>query len=547
MSVLTSTVRCDGFSYTVPIERLNPQTIMESREKFEDFRSKGVIVAESYDAAIWKFHDEAHSPCALSFVIDEIHYKKHCEALFGCTADEYKQAVRVVITSSFGASVSYLQKLCNVLCNMANQFAVTSLASISVDFEKVVQGFLTILPGSTTYYDQMYEELEDALYDRTLRADSSARGSRQLCYYQSYLKFDRILSEFWRSAGQKERVLFFPIYLWWKLTAILPLRPTEFTLIPRKCISYAEGKPFLTVRRTKLKGARFSAEYFLDKDYAPHTYPITDDLASEIEQYVKSTDERYSACTDTLFCKTSQFEFSGNIWRENNGRYTYANLDQLLDRFYRERILSAEGGYVLRERKDSPLAVNEIEKVSLGDARHIAMISLMVSGNSAAICQALAGHDAIEMGQAYYGNVRTFVDALAWERAHNQAEVQFAYFGHVLPVRSLKVKDGACFSSKAVADDFSDCACAVSDEGAVGDCHSCRYFKTIAGQRFSAHFDDVDDKRFRKSFLLYFDVLSRAEHGDAPENEVCAAIEKFRSEVDLYMERTVLEIREGTI
>ena len=51
----------------------------------------------------------------------------------------------------------------------------------------------------------------------------------------------------------KRQELYFPLYLWWKITNIIPLRLVEFCIIPYDCIKEsADGKNYIYLRRSCL-------------------------------------------------------------------------------------------------------------------------------------------------------------------------------------------------------------------------------------------------------------------------------------------------------
>ena len=59
------------------------------------------------------------------------------------------------------------------------------------------------------------------------------KKQRSLAQFDSYFLFNDILSDFWkRDISNDTRLFYYPIYLWWRITAIIPLRPKEFILTP---------------------------------------------------------------------------------------------------------------------------------------------------------------------------------------------------------------------------------------------------------------------------------------------------------------------------
>lgn len=528
MGPFTSVVRCDGYNYILDIDELSADVVSEAEKSFHVARGKGFIIADSFWANTWLLIDEAKNTKTVNFTINQINFHRICAPLLGCSAKEYETTMRVAVTCYFGAATAMLQGYCHALCRMANKMQIDGSTDIVSGYEQAIQKFLSLLPGESAYRDDLIHRMNQAVTERTRQEKEKTKTSRPLCYYQSYLRFDKVITDFWGKASEKDKVLYFPIYLWWTLTGTLPLRPSEFTLIPRNCLSWKNGKAYLTIRRTKVKGKYLSCEYRIDADYVKETYCIPLEIAAEIESYIRATKPVYNSEIDTLFCKETQFSLA-RAGKVIVPKYLYNNLNKLLELFYENVVLSPEYEYHLRDKCETPLNEGEIEKINLGDTRHIAMISLMLSGKSELICQALAGHDIIETGQAYYGNVKTFVDAIVWERV--RMPKQTVNRDYVLPSKYTRVEGGLCFSDRTCVNDFSDCECAVSEDGEIGCCRSCSFFRPIAGKKTDV---SAKDERLKTAFLHVLDAISKAKKGLSTTDEITAAAMKLQSEVTHY-------------
>lgn len=539
MSTFTSVVRCDGYNYILDIDELDATVVSEAERNFHLACSKGFVIAESFWSNTWLLVDEAKNTKTINFTIDQIHFQRVCANLLGCSINEYETAMRVAITCFFGAATSNLQGYCHALGRLVNKMQIDGSIDIASGYELAIQKFLGLLPGESEYKDNLLQRLDQAFAERIKKEREKSDTSRPLCYYQSYLRFDKVLVDFWNTASNEDKVLYFPIYLWWTLTGILPLRPSEFTLIPRNCLLWKNGKSYLTIRRTKMKGTRLACNYRIDEDYVKETYGIPLEIATEIETYIQATAKFYRSEIDTLFCKESQFSLTSGK-SVIIPKYLYSDLRQLLSLFYKNIVLSPRYGYSLRNKSETPLSETEIEKINLGDTRHIAMISLMLSGKSELICQALAGHDIIETGQAYYGNVKTFVDAIVWERI--RMPIQVNHNDQMLPTKSIRVDGGLCFSDRVRMGDYSDCECAVSEDGEIGHCRSCSYFKPIAGKKAAV---DPKDERLKTAFLHVLDAVSKAKKGQCTKGEISAATMRLQSEAKYYTTQAAIAFNEN--
>lgn len=62
-------------------------------------------------------------------------------------------------------------------------------------------------------------------------------NQRELADFDSYFEFDDIIKDYWNSdISPEDRFFYYPLYIWWILTAVIPLRPREFLLTERDCI-----------------------------------------------------------------------------------------------------------------------------------------------------------------------------------------------------------------------------------------------------------------------------------------------------------------------
>lgn len=131
--------------------------------------------------------------------------------------------MRVMLTSFVGMAAAFLIDLAREMRRFADQ-----LENYTINYNNpicvYIEDFLELLPGESAWREQFLESVDVNAWARTHKRPAN---QRTLANYQSYFKFDRYLQEFWKIAAGAERLLYFPVYFWWELTAILPLRPIE--------------------------------------------------------------------------------------------------------------------------------------------------------------------------------------------------------------------------------------------------------------------------------------------------------------------------------
>lgn len=442
---------------------MDKETIEKSKAHFEDFRQRGIITDGDYDSPSWTITNEVNKGITISFALDELHFIRETAKKLNCTLRDYRQAMRIVTTSRFGFSLEMLQNNAATMRNFADRLELPKDYSQA----QLLADLLTLLPGESGYRKLVMQDIDDFS-----PLQSQRKEQRKLACYRSYLRFADLLDRFWKNATNVQRVSFFPVWFWYKITGVLPLRPTECVLTPRRCIRQEGNRYYLTVRRTRLKGQRQASRYSLDGDYELKEYPIPSKLATPILDYIDRTQDSYESDIDVLFCKTAQFDYLTPT-KGNDKHYTYANLRQCLSWFYRE-IVAGQFGFDIVENQDN-LMDHEIEMVHLGDTRHIAMISLAISGGSPVICKELAGHDSINISAHYYSNLVSFLDVLGYERYREQKVTVSTAYGPAVS-KQYPIADGYCQSQQVWGGDYSPCSDAVNSDGMPGCCSACKWY-----------------------------------------------------------------------
>lgn len=505
--------RFDDYFYFEIIDQLSPEVIDEAKETFEHYRSSGVIKAECYDASDWYILDGVHSPQRIRFDFDEVAFQRVCHQKLGVTLDEYRTAMRVALMAAMGRVVALTL---GALCREMRRLAVepdTFFDHLNPEHAEYYVNFLELLPGDTAWKATLITQLETEV---VRVGNARAKKARELSYAESYFLFDYYLNKFWPEASSDEKLLYFPVFFWWKVTSILPLRPTECVVTPRKCLRIGDdGKSYLTVRRTLQKRVYKAISYDMEKDYVKKEYPISKEIADVIAWYISETEKEYVSAEDVLFSKRTQVRLSGA--KSYRDQFYYGNLKSCLDRFYQEILVAKYGLRVRNEAvKTMRLEKGEIDQLQLGNTRHLAMISIMASGHSRSICRELAGHLDPDISFNYYGNLKTFLHLLSFEKAR----VETGDFGRSLPLvepASICVEDGLCTSEKTIAGDFTHCCQAVDQYGRPGTCRMCKYFVVPAGERLE-HYAKAAEDDLDQTFLLFRHTLRNVQSGlDVPE------------------------------
>ena len=529
---LRAAVHCDGYSYTDAIDVMDCETIWKSRALFERYKEAGIITQGDYDDRQWMITDEVYRGAVINLQLDEVHFARETGSKLACSLSDYSQAMRIVITSRFGYAIKTLQSDAGVLREFGDNL------TIPTDYAQaqVLGDLLTLLPG----YSQYREEVQCRIDDISPYLRKTGQ-QRLLSHYQSYLRFADVLNNFWEKAERDEKVLYFPVWFWCCITGVLPLRPTECVLTPRICIFQKEGRYYLKVRRSKRKGTRQETRYCLEQDYECCQYPIPSRLASQILWYISETEKTYKSDIDVLFCKSAQFAGAG-ILTENNNHYTYYNLKQCLAYFYRD-IIQKRYGYTVVSGYGS-LCDGQIELIHLGDTRHISMIGLALSGGSPSICKELAGHDSIEISSHYYSNLKTFLDAIGWERYREiQTGAEKAY--GLSASRKYPVRNGFCQCEQVWYGEYNACESAVDENGVPGSCEICKWF--LPNRHYNLASGELSQREksaeaIKQTCILFRQALEQIREGSGHEDTISSILDRLAAQSRQYIHQSVLEL-----
>ncbi len=500
--MITAANKQAGTDYTrfLAVTSIDAEALSRAKEIYTRYRENGVITEGRFEDDEWPVSDEK-SRTRILFTFSDDDYKKHAISWVGCTPGCYRDAVKSCILFHMGSWVlPSLRRLAFILCKVASS-DFPDEDGFGEDSAHVSE-LLKLIPGFSETRNAAIECLDDCAALHRIRSGRQ----RKLLDFRSYFRFHDALDEYWQDAGEEERAFYFPLYLWWKLTAVLPLRVTEFLLTPRDCIRATDRGYLITVRRTRLKGGNSLMSYRIAPDYDKKTYPVSSDIAEEILWYKDVTRSMRPSPIDSLFCY-EPYRKKHRISAMDI--YGYDCLQTTKLDFYR---------YVL-EGKGIP-------EVKLGDTRHISMMNLIISGGSPRVCMELAGHTNIGISSHYYSNMAELVECSTYEfYRKNRKGAPAAVHGKsgysLEPLSNLtRIPEGWCSSPKRRLKEVDDCIHSINSIGEIGDCRSCRYFRRDM-QGLHLDFYDVGQGRKKVTadswFLMHMVEAVRQGVG-CPEN-----------------------------
>ena len=327
-----------------PAGTIDGRTMETARAVREAYAAQGVILNGDLGEDCFLTSDEL-SHVRFSFrIIPEEDYSRLWSGFFGLPFDTFllylQCSVLLLLGKRILASLRCLILDFKVLISLGPSATASKLRERPLEHPHLVADILLSLPvtdGNYASRETLVEEIETSALP--------CRGSqRDLPDFKSILTFGAVLDDFWSHASPDERLFYFPVCLWWKITCVLPTRPREFLVTPRSCVHLDGGGEWrLTVRKNLIKGSGRLIHYKIAQDYEERTYPVPAPLAELVAEYIAMTACYRPTELDTLLIPDPHYLLNGRSKNKRSRYYTYANLRCAL-RFFLQDIVHGEYG-----------------------------------------------------------------------------------------------------------------------------------------------------------------------------------------------------------
>lgn len=230
---------------------------------------------------------------------------------------------------------------------------------------------------------------------------------RELPPSRDVLLFSKITEDYFsQELSEEDYLLNFPLWIWWNITNLIPMRPSEFCKINRDCLSTENGNWYITLPRIKQKQTVKKHVQIVDKISIPEM------LYQKIEEYIDKT-KRYGN-TDTLISYRSIRRDSsiGNYEKLDPNKFTANILRILLRNFYKSVIIN-KYSVVFLDNENSRIEGNQLimtKRLNPGDTRHLAFLNLMRQGYHPVEIARLGGHTTLYAQYHYHQHAEYWVD-----------------------------------------------------------------------------------------------------------------------------------------
>ncbi|TGY42814.1 site-specific integrase [Clostridium sartagoforme] len=325
---------------------------------------------------------------------------KELSVLFGKNICEFELAYRSFIISSLNLPNS------TMAFNLAMKRLTVQFDSSSINIlvKASIVRFINYIKVSEKKYIE-FQTLFDEIEVKEI-------GERTLPEFEEIFLFSDIINDIIYNKNILEYKDYLITIMWWKICSILPLRPSEFVRTKFECI-YKEGNEFyLKVWRSKGKiGKKISNISNVNEYYFEDIVNIDEELFILIENYRDILINEFNyEIKDELFPYIILKNISNNY---NNRKKNLTNISSYdlynnVKRFY-SIIVANEYGlkpiskYVKREEGSKYLG-----ELTPYDARHIAIINLILMGTDVLEVMYLSGHTNINTAYGYFNHIREF-------------------------------------------------------------------------------------------------------------------------------------------
>ncbi|HDE4301212.1 MULTISPECIES: tyrosine-type recombinase/integrase [Staphylococcus] len=235
---------------------------------------------------------------------------------------------------------------------------------------------------------------------------SKKKLQRNLPAFEDIITFDEVLNDYFQNNSTEDTLEYLPIKLWWLLTNIIPLRPTEFLSLKKDCLEFNANyiSPYrIKIQRIKQK----NTEYNISEDQIERieidesTYKLMKNIIFQLATV--ESESKYLLPVELLYA------FRQKKYTKKNERINRRDFDLMKKQFY-ENIV--EGKY----------GIYNLDRIKSGDTRHFAIINMALQGFNMLSIARMAGHDEIRSQYSYYSHAEHFSQSYVYRLSQNQIE-----------------------------------------------------------------------------------------------------------------------------
>lgn len=367
-------------------------------KKFEILKAEGYLKADSFESMIWFFPCSVkHKDIQINFLLKD----KHSSFIYPLKAFASLQRVSGKRPMTIKEDVTRLKKI--IIQTEGLKYIKDYFIKPVITSELYRQALCLVNFLSFYNVDEVKTELINCIQYIRKPIDKS----RELPLFSDVLIFNDCINKFFRQFHIESTFEYYPLYLWWTVTNIIPLRPIEFIHLKMDCLEVkSDGSLWITVPRFKMKSKVLSDTHW------EHQILIDEQTYRIIKEYISQLKVRniYSNYLIPGMQKINK-RFKGG-YKIKEDISTGQQLNLLIEYFYEYVVEGIYGHY-------------QLDKITAGDTRHFAIINMFLQGFNVLTIARMAGHEEIRSPGNYYTHAKHFVNSFVYRLSQSRLEGEF--------------------------------------------------------------------------------------------------------------------------
>lgn len=368
--------------------------LSDCEDIFSELKEKGIIRNNSFSDNVWVgYYDLYETNIYFDFNIDAsqemiLSFKKYI-------------LIKLYLKKN---EVTTAQIAVNHIKDMIQKTNLLDIDTAS-DFMQYVSKKQTILYLSDCKEFLQFCTIKDACeFYSKIKSFSIQRNpiSREIPDYESILKYDCLIRDFINTGNIDLRIKYYPILIWWMISTIIPLRPSEFVLLKRNCIYKEKDKYYIHIERVKSKANRKRYDVPIMTEF--QIPKVLFEFISDFIDCANEIDSSSYLVSDGFYIKQLTRDY-----KRNKQKITLSKFNWLFGMFEKEVVEDIYHYEIVA--LGTVESSNQIERIRLGDTRHLAFMNMLMQGLNPLYIQRIGGHYTLEEQLSYCNHLDTFTSA----------------------------------------------------------------------------------------------------------------------------------------
>ncbi|GIP55308.1 tyrosine-type recombinase/integrase [Paenibacillus vini] len=363
-------------------------------------KDTGIIEVNSFEDTEWKYRSEVYNvPFTLVFDLEI-----HSEFNYLLKAYSIIRIVNRVAPTTITLEINYLKRIINATdaFRAINEYHIMCATLSSPESSRITKTLLMFINfAGLPNKHEIVEACERYSYKK--------HSNRELPDFHSVMIYDKCIEHFFTQFDSEETIKYLPIWLWWRLTNILPMRPSEFFLLRYNCIEFDNLSNEFWINITRIKEEKRDRTEHEKLNYSK--VKIDNATYQFIKQFKNIQEILHVTKT------TPEYLLPYSLYQKSNKKSRTVAHNRMdlhvfkiqLKKFHHEVIVKYYG-------------YEECNQIRPGDTRHFAIINMFLQGYNPLSIARMAGHNKIATQENYYNHAVHFAESHIYHLAQQKHE-----------------------------------------------------------------------------------------------------------------------------